>query len=288
MKTLLLAASILWGVLPAAAQDDEFASIEIKAEALRGNLHVLYGGGGNIGVSAGVDGILLIDGQFAQLTDRIKTALARISDKPVRFVVNTHYHADHVGGNENFVAGNSIVLAHDNVRERLSERTVPAAALPVVTYSDEMSLHVNGEEVQLIHVRNAHTDGDTIVHFKGSNVVHMGDVQFNENLYPFIDVRRGGSIDGVISAVKSALEISDAETIVIPGHGPTTDRAGLSDYLNMLEGTRAIIAGMKANGKTVDEIRAAKPLLAYAKMWEGDSPEWTEQYIGFVYHSLDK
>ncbi len=279
---------MLGGVLPVGAQEDAFASVEIKAEKLRKNLHVFYGAGGNIGVSVGEDGVLLVDGQFAPLTERIKAAIANISDKPIRYVVNTHYHEDHTNGNENWGKGNSIIIAHDNVRLILEgQAKMLGAALPAVTFKDKMSLHFNGEEVRFFHVKNAHSDGDTIIHFRGSNAFHMGDVFFNEKLYPFIDLANGGSIDGVISAVKSVLELSNAETLVIPGHGPVTGKAGLSDYLDMLEGTRAIIAGMKADGKTVAEIRAAKPLFAYAEKWEVSGPAWTEHYIGFVYDGID-
>ncbi|MEX0297914.1 MAG: MBL fold metallo-hydrolase [Kordiimonas sp.] len=296
IKTILLATTMFGGAMSVAAQEDRFASVEIKAEALRGNLHVLYGAGGNIGVSAGESGVFIIDDQFAPLTDRIKAAIAEISDQPIRFVVNTHYHFDHTGGNENFGKDNSIIVAHDNVRLRLSKGAFikafnntmdpqPEVALPVVTFNDEMSLHLNGEEARFIHAENAHTDGDSIIHFRGTNLFHMGDIFFNQS-YPFIDVGNGGSIDGVIRAVKSVLKLADEETIVIPGHGPVTDKAGLKDYLDMLEGTRAIIAEMKADGKTVEEIRAAKPLSTYAEKWEGDRPEWMEQYIGFVFESL--
>lgn len=297
IKSLVKATFFAAVAFSASAQEDRFASVEIKAEHLRGNLHVLYGAGGNIGISAGDNGVFIIDDQYAPLTDRIKTALKTISDKPVRFVVNTHYHFDHTGGNENFGNDNSIIVAHDNVRLRLSEGAFiaafnnkmdpqPAAALPVVTFNDEMSLHLNGEDARIIHAENAHTDGDSIIHFRGSNLFHMGDIFFNQS-YPFIDVGNGGSIDGVIAAVQSVLAVADDESIVIPGHGPVTDKVGLHDYLSMLEGTRAIIAELKAEGKTADEIRAVKPLSAYADKWEGARSEWMEQYIGFVYDSID-
>lgn len=283
--------------LPVIAQDeDRFAAVEIRAEALRGNLHVLYGAGGNIGVSAGEDGVFIIDDQFAPLTEKIKAAIATISDKPVKFVLNTHYHYDHTGGNENFAKESSIIVAHDNVRVRLSEGALMAAigaemdpypkvALPVVTFNDELSLHLNGEEARVIHAANAHTDGDSIIHFRGSNLFHMGDIFFNRS-YPFIDVENGGSIDGVIAAVSKVHGLADGESIVIPGHGPVTDKAGLKEYLDMLTGTRAIIAEMKAAGKSLEEIREAKPLGDFKERWEGQTDAWMLQYIGFVFGSL--
>jgi len=276
------------------AQD--WDKVEIKAEALRGNLHVLYGGGGNIGVSAGRDGVFIIDDQYAPLSDKIKAALAGISDKPLRFVINTHFHGDHTGGNENMGAVGAVIIAHDNVRQRLTagaflkafdykmEPAVPAA-LPVVTFSDEMSLHLNGEDARIIHVKNAHTDGDSIIHFKGSNIIHAGDTFFNDRL-PFIDVSNGGSIDGMISAIKTVLALADDETIIIPGHGLVTDKAGAVTYLAMLEESRRIIVALKSEGKTLEDIQVLDPLNEVNASWRSSPPEWVAKYIGFLFDSL--
>jgi len=278
----------------AAAQD--WDKVEITAEPLRGNLHVLYGSGGNIGVSVGDDGVFIVDDQYAPLSDKIKTALASITDKPLRFVINTHFHGDHTGGNENMGAVGAVVMAHDNVRQRLSqgaflkafnytmEPAVPAA-LPVVTFSDQISLHMNGEDARVIHVKNAHTDGDSIIHFKGSNVIHMGDTFFNDRL-PFIDVANGGSIGGMINTAEMVLAITDAETMVIPGHGKVTDKAGVMAYLAMLEESRRIVGTLKREGKSLEEIQAAKPLDALNANWRNSPTEWVSLYVGFVFESL--
>jgi len=291
--TLVLFVGATFGALA----QTQYDSVEIKTQALRGNLYVLFGAGGNIGVSAGENGVFIIDDQYAPLSEKISTAIAAISDKPVRFIVNTHYHFDHTGGNENFGKKDSIIVAHDNVRLRMSKGAFikafnhrmapqPAVALPVVTFNDEMSLHLNGEEARIIHRENAHTDGDSIIHFKNSNIFHMGDTFFNES-YPFIDVGNGGSIGGLIEAAQFILALSDAETIVIPGHGPVTDKAGLEEYLAMLSGSRTIIQALKKSGNSLEEIQAAKPLSQYAEKWERGRSEWMEQYIGFVYNSID-
>jgi len=296
LKKILLiatAASVVAGGL--AAQDWE--KVEIKTEALRGNLHVLYGAGGNIGISAGEDGVVLIDDQFAPLTDRIKAAIGKISDKPILYAINTHFHGDHTGGNENMGKSGTVLVAHDNVRQRLSKGAFikafnnkiepqPKAALPSVTFNDEMSLHLNGDEARIIHVGGAHTDGDSFIHFKGSNLIHMGDLFFNE-MFPFIDVSNGGSVDGMIKAADKALAIANDETIVIPGHGPVTDKAGLMAYRAMLQETRDMVADFKAKGMSIDEIRETNPLEAYKEKWASFSQNWANQFLGFVFNSVE-
>ncbi len=299
LKTNLIAtvaALSLAGSITGALSAQDFSKVEIKAEALRGNISVLYGAGGNIGVSAGDDGVFIVDDQFAPLTDKIKAALAGISDKPLRFVLNTHFHGDHTGGNENLGKGGAVIMAHDNVRQRLSKgaflkafdmKMDPAkmAALPVVTFNDKISLHMNGEEARVIHVKNAHTDGDSIIFFKGSNVIHMGDTFFNDRL-PFMDVSNGGSIDGVIAAAKAVLELANDETIVIPGHGKVTDKAGVQAYLVALEASRKIVAAMKAEGKSLEDIQASGALADVNANWRANPEGWVKKYIGFVYNSL--
>ena len=287
------AAALLAGTATAQQNWDK---VEIKAEALRGNIHVLYGSGGNIGVSVGEDGIFIIDDQYAPLSDKIKAALATLSDKPLQFVVNTHFHGDHTGGNENMGAVGAVIMAHDNVRTRLAKgaylkafdyKMEPAspAALPVVTFSDKLSLHMNGEEARVIHVKNAHTDGDSIIHFKASNVIHMGDTFFNNRL-PFMDVSNGGSIDGVIEAARVVLALADDETMVIPGHGKVTDKAGVVSYLEILEESRSIVSALKTEGKSLEDIQAANPLDDLNVRWRNSPPDWVAKYIGFVFNSL--
>ena len=294
LKKILL--GTVAAVVVAASATAQEQDVEVKTEALRGALHVLYGQGGNIGVSAGEDGVFIIDDQYAFLTDKIKAAITKISDKEIRYVINTHFHGDHTGGNENMGEGGTVIVAHDNVRQRLSAGSfvkafnmktgpAPKAALPTVTFNDEMSLHLNGEEARIIHVSGAHTDGDSIIHFKGSNIIHMGDLFFNE-LFPFIDVPNGGSIGGMIMGADKALAAANDETIIIPGHGPVTDKAGLMKYRTMLAGARTAVAALKAKGMSLEDVRVADPLAAYKGDFKGFNAEWHNMFIGFVYNSL--
>lgn len=291
---LLLAVGAL--AASATAQAQNFDDVVIRTEQVRDNIYVLYGAGGNIGVSVGEDGVFIVDDQFAPLTDKIKAALAELSDQPVRFAINTHFHGDHTGGNENFGQSGTVIVAHDNVRVRMSRETFikafnnrtpasPKAALPVVTFNDMASLHLNGEEARLVHVENAHTDGDSHVFFKRSNVLHMGDTFFNGR-FPFIDVDNGGSIDGMIASAEAALAAADAETRIIPGHGPVTGREGLERYLEVLKGSRSIIADLKTDGQSLEDIQGAKPLSRFSDFVETSGDEWTTAFISFVYNSI--
>jgi cyclase len=220
------------------------SKVEIKATKITDTTYMLAGAGGNLGLSVGEDAVFLIDDQFAPLTPKIQAAIAAITKQPVKFVLNTHWHYDHTGGNENFGKAGAIIVAHENVRKRMSTEQVieffkqpikaaPKAALPVVTFNGAMSFHINGEEIRGIHVPRAHTDGDTIVHFLGSDVVHMGDVYFN-GYYPFIDYSGGGTVEGVIAACDQVLGIVTDRTKIIPGHGPLSNKAELQAYRDML------------------------------------------------------
>lgn len=278
----------------AAAQD--MANVEIKTEKVSGNIYVLFGAGGNIGVSVGDDGVYIVDDQFAPLTDKIKAAIAALSNKPIRFAINTHFHGDHTGGNENLGKDGTVIVAHDNVRLRMSEGSFVQAfnmrtpaqvgpALPVVTFNDQAGLHLNGEQARMHHVSNAHTDGDSIVYFEGSNVVHMGDTFFMGS-FPFIDVPNGGSIDGVIAAANKVLLLVNDETRIIPGHGPVTDSKGLTAYRDMLVDVRGRVAALKAEGKTLEEVQAANPVAEHIEANNGFGGEWPKTFVGFVYNSL--
>ena len=267
MRSIRLAALAV-AVIPllAFAQQD-FSKVEIKATALRGGTHMLTGAGGNIVASAGSDGVFIIDDQFAPLSLKIRAAVRKLSDKPLRFVVNTHWHGDHTGGNEDMGKAGAVIVAHDNVRKRMSVGQLlrgqkvpaaPSAALPVVTFTQDLALHLNGDSVRVQHVAHAHTDGDALVKFERANVLHMGDVYFN-GLYPFIDAESGGSIGGLLTAIGSGLALSDATTIVVPGHGPVSNRKELAAYGVMLKGHRDRIAALKAQGKSLAQVIAAKP-----------------------------
>lgn len=294
MTTAVISGGLV--ALSSVASSQGMDAVQIKTEKVNGNIYVLFGAGGNIGVSVGDDGVYIVDDQFAPLTDKIKTAIAVLSDKPIRFAINTHFHGDHTGGNENLGADGTVIVAHDNVRVRMSEGSFVQAfnmrtpaqvgpALPVVTFNDQAGLHLNGEQARMHHVSNAHTDGDSIVHFEGSNVVHMGDTFFMGS-FPFIDVPNGGSIDGVITAAGKVLSLVNDETRIIPGHGPVTDKNGLMTYRKMLVDVRAKVATMKADGKSLDEVRAANPLAEYLEANAGFGGEWPNTFLGFVYDSI--
>ena len=267
-KWFFTVASLL---IASAAPAQDFSKVEIRAEKLSETTYMLVGAGGNIGLSVGEDAVFVIDDQFAPLAAKIKAAIARITPKPVQFVLNTHFHFDHTGGNEAFGKDGALIVAHDNVRRRMSRDQLisfvtssspqpasPKVALPVITVTSELTFHINGEEVHAFHVPRAHTDGDLIVHFRNSDVVHMGDVYFNGS-YPFIDVSSGGSADGVVAAVDRVLALATEPTKIIPGHGPLATRADLLAYRQLLATVVQRIRDLRKAGKSDDEIRSAKP-----------------------------
>ncbi|GAB4138645.1 MAG: MBL fold metallo-hydrolase [Sphingomonadales bacterium] len=280
--------------LAASAQDD-MAQVEIKVEAVAEGVYALFGAGGNMGLAVGEEATFLVDDQFAPLTAKIQAAIATVTERPVDFVVNTHWHFDHVGGNENLGKAGALIVAHDNVRKRMSSpqeikalgRKVPAspnAALPVVTFSDTTSFHINGDTLKVIHVAHAHTDGDAIVHFENANVIHMGDTFFNA-MYPFIDISSGSNMRGMIKAADTALALADEGTKIIPGHGPLSDKAGLQAYRDMLADILAKVEAEIAAGKDLDAIIAAKPTAAYDAALGGKFIS-AEQMVTFAYQSL--
>ena len=290
MKSRYVAAALVAAMTgTAAAQEPEPT---VRTEAVAPGIYVLYGSGGNIGASVGADGLFLVDDQYAAMTPKIAAALAKLSPDAPRFVLNTHWHGDHTGGNENLAAKGSLIVAHDNVRVRMSteqfnkffERATPASpakALPVVTFNDSVSFFLNGDEVRGVHVANAHTDGDVFIHFRKANVIHAGDVFF-AGRYPFIDLDSGGSVAGVIAAVDRMLELADAGTKIIPGHGDVTDEAGLAAYREMLAATSGRVGELVKAGKSVDEVLAAKPTADFdAKLtWTFITPE---RYVRILY-----
>lgn len=229
MNRKLLTAGILIFAFSFSTYSQNYDSVQIKTTKLTESIYMLEGAGGNIGVLVGNDGIIIIDDQFAPLTEKIKTALSKISSKPVKFVVNTHFHFDHAGGNENFGSQGAIILSHENARRRLTtdyffeafketQKASSYEALPKVTFADSVTFHMNGETVHVFYAKNAHTDGDVIIHFKESNILHCGDV-FVRYGFPFIDQGAGGSIDGMIRAIERLIAIANDQTKIIPGHG---------------------------------------------------------------------
>ena len=278
---------------PLAAQ--QMQDVQVTATHVAANVYMLTGQGGNIGASVGDDGVFLVDDQYAPLTEKITAAVAGISDAPIRFIINTHWHEDHTGGNERMGEAGAIIVAHENVRERLnSEQFItflergydpePAAALPVITFTDAVTFHWNDDAIHLFHVAHAHTDGDAVVHFREANVVHAGDVYWN-GIYPFIDVSSGGAIDGMIEAADRLLELVDADTKIIPGHGPLSSVEELRTYREMLVASRDRVAALVAEGKTRDEIVAARPMAEFDASWG----QWfiqAEQWVGLVYDGM--
>ncbi len=269
------------------------ADVKITAEAIAPGVNVLFGQGGNIGVSHGEDGTILIDDQFAPLTPKIQAAIAALGATPVKFLINTHWHGDHTGGNENFGKAGALIMAHDNVRVRMAtpqtrgDRTTPASpklALPVVTYHDGLSLHLNGDEIRTHHMHDAHTDGDSIVIWKKANVVHMGDLYFNKVTLPFIDLNSGGNAKGMLAAIEKTLKLINPQTKVIPGHGPMASYADLQGYRDMLKSViDAVQAGITA-GKSLAEIQAMKP----AAKWDTNPQAFIkgDAFVEAVYKSL--
>jgi glyoxylase-like metal-dependent hydrolase (beta-lactamase superfamily II) len=273
LKRLVLIPWLAACISAVAVAQDDFADVRIESIPVAGGIHMLTGRGGNIGVSVGEDGVFLIDDQYAPLTERIKAAVAGLSDRPARFVLNTHWHGDHTGGNENLGREGVVIVAHDQVYERMTKENFiaafnqkvppsPKTALPVISFNDTVTFHLNGHDIHAVHVKNAHTDGDSVVHFRDANVIHTGDVYFN-GMYPFIDADSGGSLDGVIAAVDVILGLTDEKTRIIPGHGPLSDRNGVVAYRKFLVDVRDRIGAMMRDGKSIDEIRAAKPLADY-------------------------
>jgi cyclase len=269
--------------------------VKIVPTAVTDQIYMLMGSGGNTGLFIGDDGSFLIDDQFAPLTEKIVQAVKSIGGEQPKFLFNTHYHGDHTGGNENLGKGGTLIFSHDNVRERLQtgffirefnmkQEGVGSAGLPVVTFSNEMSFHLNGDTVRAIHIPHSHTDGDSIIHFSSANVVHAGDVFFN-GFYPFIDVSHGGSLKGMIQGVREILLLSDENTKIIPGHGPLGNRAELQNYLQMLETAYGRLRKLKAEGKSVQEAMAAQPLKDLEETW-GDGLFTSDKWIEIIYSGV--
>lgn len=275
MKRLLTMVGLLFALSAGAQQDME--NVTIEPVPVADGLYMLVGGGGNIGLFAGEDGVFMIDDQFAELSPKISAAVEELTGGTVDMLFNTHWHFDHVGGNENFGNAGAQIFAHDNVRALMSEPqtlvrfgvSLPAApkvALPIITFDDNMTIHINGDTVRARHVPNAHTGGDVILYFENANAVHTGDVYITLG-YPFIDGQHGGHIDGLIDGARQVLDWADEETKIIPGHGHLSNRAEIQEFHDMLVESRSRVQALLDEGKTPDEIVAAAPLEDLDERW---------------------
>src|SRR6266576_1487724 len=280
----------------ASAQDHDFSKVQMKVSKVAGNVYMLEGAGGNIGASVGEDGIVIVDDQYAPLADKIQGALKGVTDKPIRFIINTHYHGDHTGGNAIFQK-QAPVIAHDNVRKRLEQggtagnlgsiihevKPQPKDALPILTFDHDMTVHLNGEDIRALHFPSGHTDGDSIIFFPKSNVVHMGD-DFVRYGFPFIDLASGGSVDGMIAAMEEVIPELPPDVKVIPGHGAISNLDDVRDYVKMLKETRAVVeTGVKA-GKSLDQLKQEKVLEPWKK-WSGDFVS-SDAFVETLYNDL--
>jgi len=269
--------------------------VKVKSIALGGGVHMLVGQGGNIGVFAGPDGIFMIDSQFKALGEKLSQAIRNISDKPIKFVLNTHWHFDHVDGNEIFAKKGAVIIAHEHVRKLMTKNQVlkafnkkvpaaPKSALPAITFTSDLTFHMNDETIKIFHVSNAHTGGDSVIHFVKADVIHMGDTYFS-GIYPFIDFQHGGGLDGMITAVNRVLAISGPNTKIIPGHGPLSNRANLKRYRHMLVTVRNRMAAAIKAGKSLPQLSKKSPIAEFDKEW-GDGFLKPAKFLELIYKGM--
>ena len=268
--------------------------VKIKINKLTNNIYMLVGQGGNIAVFVGEDGVFMIDDQFAPLTPKILAAIKTITDKPVKYLINTHWHGDHTGGNLNMAKEGAIIVSHDNVRKRMSmdqvirgrkRKASPKEALPIITFTEDMMYHFNGDDVLISHIHDAHTDGDALVYFTNNNVLHMGDAYF-QGKFPYIDISSGGSIDGYIAGIQKAILLSDDKTIIVPGHGKISNKSELKPYLLMLKTLRNRVQSEIDKGKTLKQVVSDLSITANYKSFSGWITE--ERIKTAIYTSLQK
>ena len=263
-----------------------FDDVEITATKISDGLYMLQGSGGNMGISIGEDGVFLIDDQYAPLTDKILAAIKKLSDKEIHFVFNTHYHDDHTGGNENLGKMNIDIAAHDKVYERLHSQNVPKEALPIISFNDEMTFHMNGLTIRTRFYPNAHTESDSVIYFEGRNVIHTGDL-FEQSGYPYIDIEAGGSFIGMINAVDNVLISIDDQTIIIPGHGSLSNKAELENYNMVLKKIYDELTPLADKGLSIEDVIKLPLLNEYKDSW-GKGDIRGETFLKFAYNSILK
>ncbi len=286
--------STMAALAAAAQQRPDFSKVDIKTSQLAGDFYTLEGLGGTISVLTGPDGVLLVDSQFAPLTEKLVAAIRKISDEPIRFLVDTHLHGDHAGGNENFAKLGALIFSRDQVRARLEHpspapdgtprKPAPPLALPAVTYDGPVTIHINGEAVRLIPVRNAHTDGDTVVSFPSHDILAVGDIYRGVG-YLYVDLNSGGSLAGVLDGLDAIIGLAGPRTRIIPGHGPITDRNGVMAKRHLVVTVRDKVAALIAQGKTLEEVIASKPTAEFdAQVPQG--PQTSEEFVTWLYTAL--
>ena len=292
-KAVILSAVLLLAVVPVLAQQD-FSKVQIKVQKVSGSVYMLEGMGGNIGASVGEDGIVVVDDEYLPLAEKIEAALKGLTDKPVKFVLNTHWHGDHTGGNPYF-GEKAPIIAQENVRKRLASggktrfgetKPAPKVALPVITFDEDVSVHLNGEDIRAIHIANGHTDGDSVIFFPQSKVVHMGDDFFNGGMFPFIDLDSGGSVQGMIAGGEKVLAEAPDDVKIIPGHGPLGTKDDLRKFVTMLKETSAAVQAGINQGKTLDQLKQEKILAKWDAY--GLSFIKTDVFTEILYDSLTK
>jgi glyoxylase-like metal-dependent hydrolase (beta-lactamase superfamily II) len=295
-KAALLFVVLLLACQYSLSQDQDFSKVQMKVTKVNGNVYMLEGAGGNIGASVGEDGIVIVDDQYAPLANKIRAALMGITDKPLRFVINTHYHGDHTGGNALFQK-DAPILAQDNVRKRMEQGTAagnlgkitmqmpaqPKDALPIITFEHDVTVHLNGEDIRALHFPSGHTDGDSIIFFPKSNVVHMGD-DFVTYGFPFVDLGGGGSVEGMISAVEQVMAQLPADVKVIPGHGPVSNLDDMKKFVTMLKETLAVVDKGVKQGKSLEQMQKENILAPWEK-WNGGFLK-TDTWLETLYNDL--
>jgi len=278
-RAMFLFVALSVGIVEFSFAQRDFSTVEIIPHHVRGGYYYLQGAGGNIGLSVGEDGVIMIDDQFAPLTEKILAAIRGIDDGEIRFLINTHVHGDHTGGNENLGEMGILILARDEVRVRLQGQA-PDAALPVLTFEDDISIHLNGEEAHVIPVPPAHTDGDSYIYFSGSDVVHAGDV-FRTVGYHYMDLENGGSLQGSLDALAILIGMSGPDTLIVPGHGDVSTREDVMEFRDIILDVSNQVGAMIEQGMNYDQIAAANPTAAYDDKW-GDP----ERFLRGVYQEL--